>query len=160
MLEIYHTESEGVHEKLRAILERRLGKNYEIKRTENGKPYISGNPLYFSLSHSADGAMIAVCDKPVGIDFESTKLKRNYAHILARFTERERRFMQSDCDFLKNWVSKEAFVKMTGGTLARDLKRLEFYGGCLFFDGQKVNGLKIGNVPDGIYAVCTEGEII
>ena len=36
-----------------------------LARTENGKPYIDGNPLYFSLSHSGKHGVIAVCDKPV-----------------------------------------------------------------------------------------------
>lgn len=160
MLELYLTESRCVHDKLNLLLERRLGKNFEIKRTENGKPYVEGNELYFSLSHSAGGAIIALCDKPVGIDFESFEKNRSFAHLLTRFTDRERQFTQGRYDlFLMNWVSKEAYIKLIGGTLARDLKRLEYYGSALYCDGQKVNGHTVTQIPAGVYSVCTEGQL-
>ena len=44
-----------------------------ILREEKGKPYIEGNPLYISISHSGDFAAIAIESKPVGIDVEVIK---------------------------------------------------------------------------------------
>lgn len=155
MLDIYLTENVSVHEKLKSVIERRLGSAVEIKRTESGKPFIEGNPLYFSLSHSAGSAMLALCDRPVGIDLEAVGRRHGFLHILSRFTERERGQINRREDFLSNWVSKEAYIKMTGGTLARDLKKLEYYGGALYCDGIRVNGSALGTAPGIIYSVCT-----
>lgn len=162
MLEIYWTKRENVHRKVEILLERKLGKNLEIKRTENGKPYIVGNPLYFSVSHSSGRAMIALCDKPVGVDLEiydkDGRLK-NFKHVLSRFSEREQKWIDgSFVFFFLSWVSKEAYVKMIGGTLAHDLQRLEFYDYNLYCDGKKIDGQAVmAHFTAGTYALCAEG---
>lgn len=160
MLELYWTKNTDVHGKVEILLERRLGKNFNIKRNENGKPYVDGNPLYFSISHSACDAVIALCDKPVGIDLESREKNRNYTHVLSSFTEREKSWI--DCEpalFLSNWTAKEAYIKMLGGTLAHYLKRLEYVDGSLRLDGKDVEcGYGVfTHFSAGIYAVCAEG---
>ena len=90
MIEVYYTKNEFVHRKAEILIERKLGKGFEIKRNENGKPYVSGNPVYFSISHSAGRAMIALSDKPVGIDLEFYR-PRKFEHILKRLSARERK---------------------------------------------------------------------
>ena len=60
----------------------------EIKRTENGKPYFEGDPVFFSVSHTGETALIAVCDRAVGVDAEIIK-QRDFNAILKRFTARE-----------------------------------------------------------------------
>lgn len=162
MLELYWTVNSDLHRKVEILLSRKL-KSFEIKRTPNGKPYIEDNPLYFSISHSHNHAVIAICDKPVGIDLEfydkDGRLKK-YTSILKRFTEREKQEI-GDCfaKFFINWIIKEAYIKMTGGTLAADLKKLEYTGRKLYFDGREVTCgyVPVANFSAGIFAVCAEG---
>ena len=163
MLELYWTKNKDLHRKVEILIERKLGKHFTINRTENGKPYIEGNPFYFSISHSLDHAVIALCDKPIGVDLEyydkEGRLK-NYNHVINRFTEREKNWInEAFVYFFINWVSKEAYIKMLGGTLAHDLKRLEYYDHRLYCDGAEVNcgHTVMADFGAGIYAVCAEG---
>lgn len=163
MLEIYRTKNKAVHRKTEILLERKSGKSLEIKRTKNGKPYIEGAPLFFSISHSQGLALIAICDKPVGIDLEpyarGGRLK-NHEHVLNRFTEREKIWIgDSLAFFFLSWVCKEAFIKMKGGSLAHDLKRLEYADYKLYVDGREADcGYAARtDLRVGAYAVCAEG---
>ena len=162
MLELYWTANCDLHRKVEILLSRKLSP-FTIRRTPNGKPYIEGNPLYFSVSHSYNHAVIALCDKPVGIDLEyydkNGRLKK-YSSVLKRFTEREKQEIgDSFAAFFINWVIKEAYIKMTGGTLAKDLKKLEYVSRKLYYDGKEVTCgfVTVAEIPAGIYAVCAEG---
>ena len=159
MLEIFWTENKSVYEKLEILLARRLQGNFEIARTANGKPYIEGNPLFFSLSHGGDSAVIAISDKPVGVDIEEIK-ERKIASVLSNFTERERQEIKDSLTaFYTNWTVKEAYIKLNGGTLAHDLKRLEYFGNTLYCDGEEVDcGYDIRlHGKKFLCAVCAEG---
>lgn len=49
-------------------------KDIEIKTNVYGKPYIAGyEQWYFSITHTAGMIVIAVSDKPVGIDAEKIR---------------------------------------------------------------------------------------
>lgn len=158
MIELYWTKNKDVHAKLKVLLARKLGYKPEILRTQSGKPYIEGTPLHFSLTHSRDHAIIALCDKPIGVDLEYYDVERNFSHILARFSQKERDEI-GDCKpyFYINWMIKEAYIKMTGGTLARDLKRLEYYGRKLYLDGKEsdCSVVALANFSAGLYSVCS-----
>ena len=52
MTEYFFTDGD-VYAGLYKILDERLD-CYRILKTENGKPYLEGDPLFFSISHSAD----------------------------------------------------------------------------------------------------------
>lgn len=88
MNKLYFTKAEGIYDRLDGILKEFLGFSPQILRTENGKPYIEGNPLYFSLSHSGKHGVIAVCDKPVGVDLELFKNK-SHSLMISGFPEEE-----------------------------------------------------------------------
>ena len=153
MIALYVTENERVYEKLKSL----LPENSEIKRTENGKPYTDG--VYFSITHTGDTALIAVSDCPVGIDAEIVQ-KHKFSGVLKRFTPREQSEIGDTAEFLRHWVVKEAYIKLIGGTLAHDLKRLEYFGGELFYNGLKTNCNILCASSDGlIYCVCAQGEI-
>lgn len=154
MLKLYQTENVRVYEKLKKF----LPENTEIKRTENGKPYADG--ICFSITHSGDTALFAISEKPVGIDAEKIR-KRNFSSLLNRFTTREQREINGDAaEFLRHWVVREAYIKMLGGTLAHDLKRLEYFGGELFCDGKKPDcNILLASSENFIYAVCAQCEI-
>ena len=67
----------------------------------NGKPYIEGNPFYFSLSHSGNYAVCAISDSPIGVDIE--KEKELSERIKGRFAKN-----------IVEWTEKEAKGKLTG----------------------------------------------
>ena len=154
MIKIYRTKNEGVYEKLKSL----LPENLEIKRTENGKPYAEG--VHFSVTHTGDTALFAISDRPVGIDAEIVK-DRPFSSVLKRFTAREQSEIGGNSlEFLKHWVVKEAYIKMLGGTLAHDLKRLEYFGGELFCDGVKTDCNILCSSSDNlVYCICTQCEI-
>jgi 4'-phosphopantetheinyl transferase len=94
-----------------------------------GKPDLSpefGSPLKFSLSHSADLAVIAVATgSSVGVDVEYIRAGSDYAAIARRF------FSAAEIDYLTAlpshlfvgaffscWTKKEAWVKARGEGLA------------------------------------------
>ncbi|MCD8293958.1 MAG: 4'-phosphopantetheinyl transferase superfamily protein [Clostridia bacterium] len=136
------------HEEIRKALAKRLGYVPEIERTENGKPYIPGNPLYFSVSHSRNRTVLAVSDAPVGIDMEIFPSGKSYSHILRHMTDREKAEIQSERDFYTHWTVKEAYIKMVGSTLADMYKDLEYVGGTLLYKGESVGGQRYQQTTD------------
>lgn len=134
MNRLYITKAENVHQRLNKILSGHFGFAPAILRNENGKPYIESNPLYFSISHSGGYGVIAISEKPVGVDLEIFKGKGRLSFI-SRFCGQEQLEIESEKDFLLHWTVREAFVKMRGSALAKDLKNTAYYGGNLYFEG-------------------------
>lgn len=158
MIEIYFCQND-IHERLNDILTQKLAQPFNILETENGKPYIEGNPLHFSLSHSGDIGIIAISDKPVGVDAEIFK-DRLRKSIIERFSVREQSEIANEQDFLKHWTAREAYVKLYGLTIAEMWKRVEFFGEKLYLDGQVLSvRIRHYNLPCGVAAVCTEEEL-
>lgn len=155
MIEIYACIND-VHEKLNGILAKKLDGPFKILKTGNGKPFIEGNPVHFSLSHSGEKGIIAVSDKPVGIDLEIFR-DRIRNNIIKRFSEREQAEILDERDFLAHWTAREAYVKLYGHTLAKTWRRIEFFGGKIYFDGQPQN-IKLCHYyfPFGVTAICSE----
>lgn len=156
MLEIYFTENEDVYGKLNSYLSGLTSSPLKILRTENGKPYLEGNPLFFSISHSRDRAVIVISDNQVGVDMEVIS-DRNYKAVLSRFSAEERAEIADTADFLKHWTVREAYIKMLGSTLAEKLKGLKFTGGVLYDGGVRVDCEILQGEDNGcIYSICTE----
>lgn len=155
MIRIHFTDSEHLHSLAERLLSEELGKPIAILKTPEGKPYIEGNPLYISLSHSGKKGVVAIYESPVGVDLEYLK-PREYPSVLSRFTTREREEITSKDVFIKHWTAREAFIKMHGYTLASALKFLEYFGGNIYFKGEKhpceITHYKIGK--SGILAIC------
>ena len=155
MIRLHFTHKEDLHPLLDRLLQEELGHAATILRTPEGKPYIEGNEIYFSLSHSGNRGVVAMDEAPVGVDLEYLG-ERNFPAVLSRFTERERQEILTLDDFIENWTAKEAFIKMHGYTLASSLKLLEYYGGQIYFKGEKspceVTHYKLGKT--GILAIC------
>ena len=155
MIELYLCKDD-VHERLNGILNKKLAQPFEILKTENGKPYIEGNPLYFSLSHSCDRGLVAISDKPVGVDIEIFKDKLRKS-VIERFSAREQAEIENERDFLIHWTAREAYVKLYGLTIAKMWKRVEFFGGNIYIDGQiKQVKLRHCYFTFGVAATCTE----
>lgn len=154
MNKLYFAKAESVHDRLTRILSELLGFEPEILRTENGKPYIENNPLYFSISHSGKYAVIAVCDKPVGADLELFKDKRHDL-LTSHFPLEEQAEITDERQFLLHWTAREAFIKMKGGTLAKDMKNVAYTGGKIYFGGA-AQGCEIQQhfTEYGVISVC------
>lgn len=124
-----------------------------------GRPVIyqpCGDIADLNISHSADLAAIALADCRVGVDMEVI-LGREHASVLSRLSERERAEISCESDFFVNWTAKEAFIKMHGFTLATHYKRLEFYGGNIYLDGERqVCFLRHIKRQNAIICVCLE----
>ena len=154
MLEIYFTENSDIYGKLKSHLSRLLPSSFEILRTENGKPYLEGSPLFFSISHSDDKALIVFCDKPVGADLEVIQ-KRKYSSILSRFSAEEKKEISDTEDFLSHWTVREAYIKMLGSTINYNLDKLSYINGVLYDGNDKAECEIINGVNDGcIYCIC------
>ena len=127
MTELFFTSESNAHRKLSEILEERTGHAPEILKTGVGKPFLDGNPLCFSISHSDGRAVIAVSSRPVGVDIELCRGKRH------------------------------PVIKKRGLTLAGTLRKLAFVKGEIYLDGvRQSEEIEIYNIDRGVLAVCTE----
>ena len=156
MIKLYFCRTDDIEKTLKNALHPHICGKYAISRGVYGKPYIEGNPVFFSISHSEDDGVVLVSDKQCGVDLEVYKEHKIDA-LYNRLTEREKAEIRKDYKlFLKNWVVKEAYIKYLGGTVAW-IKRLEYAGGVLYFDGKKADcEIKVDVYSDrAVYAVCT-----
>ncbi|MCR5309114.1 MAG: 4'-phosphopantetheinyl transferase superfamily protein [Bacilli bacterium] len=102
----------------------------KIEVEENGKPYIPGNPIYFSISHSGTKAIVIFSNDEVGCDIQIMKgdtisLAEKY------FTEEEQNEINNSDDpvksFYKLWTLKECYMKTSGKGLSLGLKNIDVY---------------------------------
>lgn len=123
----------------------------KVQRSEFGKPFISGQPFCWNLSHDDDLACVAFAPVPVGVDVEAIRiadevrmaaLGRAAPEVLCQWvregsTEAERAFR-----FTLAWTATEAALKAEGrgfakarGATVNDLARWHYrarvMGGCL-----------------------------
>lgn len=114
---------------VRTVLSEELNRPAEeivIEVSPSGKPYLSGNPVYFSVSHS--GTMVAcVCsDSPVGIDVEQIRPVLTSAQERICTTEEWEYLRNADDEAERNlrffylWTRKEAVFKADGILPRRD----------------------------------------
>jgi len=94
----------------RAFRRRILGADAEILADENGRPFINGNPVFFSMSHTGDLLVIAVDNHPVGIDAEFMK-ERDFARLSAWFFGEP---VHGRDEFYRRWTRFEAGLKLAG----------------------------------------------
>ena len=155
MIRIHFTSKEDLHGLTHRLLSEELGRPVDIARTPEGKPYVEGNEIYFSLSHSGQKGVVAINDTPVGVDLEYFG-ERDYPAVLSRYTEREKQEILTVEDFIRHWTAKEAFIKMHGYTLACAFKHTEYFGGRIFFKGEEqpceITHYKLGKT--GILTTC------
>ena len=98
----------------------------EILREENGKPYFKNSDISFSLSHSGDISVAAICDEKdniVGVDVEKIIDRGNIDELAERFFSNAEKldFLEhgkTPKAFFEIWTKKEAYAKMTGDGLS------------------------------------------
>lgn len=123
----------------------------EVARTEEGKPYFPSLPaLCFNLSHTGPYILCAVSSKPVGVDIEQLRPRRD---SLPRYAFTQEEYAQYEAlggdwpAFYTLWTRKEAWCKYTGEGLRRS-----------WGTAPPVSGLCFGtyNGTDWRAAVCGE----
>lgn len=122
-----------------------------IKKAEFGKPYIENANFDFSVSHTDNAGVIAVCgqgteiegyiciDKDVskiGVDIECAdrEISNNSLNLIMNkyYTEQEREYVNCGTNdyklrFLEVWTKKESIVKATGEGV-RAIGKTDVYG--------------------------------
>ena len=115
----------------RAILELSGGLETPIfAKGIHKKPYCVNYPYHFNISHSKNYTVVAVSDKPIGVDVEVVRpfSAKAAAKIL---TEEEKSFVMLDNieynkneRFFKLWCAKEAYLKLIGTGISGGIKSL------------------------------------
>ena len=101
-----------------------------IEIAPSGKPYLVGEDLHFSLSHSGDLVAVAVCrDRPVGIDIEGLRTLRRPERLARRiFSSGEYDRWAAEFDpsrtqsLMQQWTRMEALLKATGEGLRAGMR--------------------------------------
>jgi len=94
-----------------------------LQKTANGKPYLEGMPLHFSISHTRMLWGCLISSQEVGLDIQE-KRNVNFSKLANRFfLEEEIKFVNDNGmdGFFDVWTRKEACIKYDGTGL-RDLK--------------------------------------
>lgn len=158
MNELFITENKDLYGKTEILLKQRTAMSLKILRNPNGKPYLAGNPLYFSLSRSGNAAVIAISENLCGVDLELIRGKQHDA-VLKRFSDEERGEIENERDFLKHWTVRESYIKMHGLSLAAKLKDLKYVGGILYDRGQKADcRIYSYDGADYVISLCVQSE--
>jgi 4'-phosphopantetheinyl transferase len=106
------------------------------EKDHEGRPYLAGAPLDFSVSHTAGWVLFAVVAAGrIGVDIELVSADRA-SDALARQVlgpaEQERFLLvardERPAAFIRAWCRKEAAVKLTGHGIAAPLRTLDVTG--------------------------------
>ena len=99
-----------------------------IAAEPEGKPYLLGTDLHFSLSHSGSFAACALSDHPVGLDLERRGRRRD-ALLRRSFSPAEQNLVRAvedpDLLFTRLWTGKESYVKATGQGILSPLREIQ-----------------------------------
>ena len=97
-----------------------------ILNDERGAPYVDGENIHVSISHSGDYAVCAISDTPVGIDIE--KVRPICARVaIGTFSAGEMEYLDTDGNefsdgalvrFYEIWTAKEAYSKLDGSGIS------------------------------------------
>ncbi len=75
---------------LRLALGDETYKKAEFATGEHGKPYITGHPIHYNISHSGQYVVLVVADSEVGVDVQEKKGKRLSSMAKRFFSEEEK----------------------------------------------------------------------
>ena len=103
---------------------------------DKGKPYLTDNRAYFSLSHSDKWVALAVSDAEIGFDLQAISPIR--PAVLRRcFTPEEQAWVEDDAvRFTQLWAQKEAYGKYTGHGLTIPFSSIFHDDSILHCEGQ------------------------
>jgi len=141
-----------------ACIELKLN-NDDLRFSNNafGKPFLKGFPKFqYNVSHTKNALVIAVSEKPIGVDIE--KFKDSDMKIARRFFHNnEIEYILSsknqDEAFYEIWTKKEAYIKWVGKGLSMLLKSFDVTSYEL---AEMIRGFR---VEEYTLAVCCEDII-
>ena len=105
----------------------------QLVRSEHGKPDIAPGyrcavKSHFNLAHSGSYVILAISDKPVGVDIErKDRMNRKVADRILRADQLAELECYKDdpkrqqCEFTKYWTQYEAIMKLAGTGFAGEL---------------------------------------
>ena len=141
----------------------------EIKRGIHKKPYVLNLPAHFNVSHSGDYVVVAISDRPIGIDIEEIK---DFSAILAKklFNEDEVKYISGNSStrkkslmqkcFFELWTAKEAYLKYLGTGVSGGINSLSFRfnGNTLIPNHNDITLIHDYSIPGVIMAIVTDKE--
>lgn len=102
-----------------------FGEGFKLLKTAKGAPYIQGSDKKISIAHKDKYVVIAISDKPVGVDIERVLEKASHNSIAKRyFAPIECGHIKREKDFFELWTRKEALGKLLGVGLNADILAL------------------------------------
>ncbi len=158
MTDVYYTLDEYTCEELLSSI---LKNYYDVKEiiishNRNGKPKLENCPIEFSIARSDKMTIIAVSQKPVGVDCEKV-VKKDYSSELKLFPKSERELIKTEEDFYHSWTAKESFIKFKGTKTSKMIRQLEYIDGRIRYKKQRQKVLIVKNVVDDyIMSICVE----
>lgn len=99
------------YENYRNLTDATLPEKCSVIREEGKKPRLDTERVEFNLSHSYGVCVVAMSDKPVGIDIEKI---RDIDYNKFDFIKAD-----SPEDFFEKWTERESYLKFTGEGLSR-----------------------------------------
>ncbi len=104
-----------------------------IIKDKHGKPYLEGNPLYFSVSHTGIYFIVAICKgAPIGVDIEEIRPINDIESIKkAVLSAKEQKSCESLKDFYRYWTLKEAYLKALGIGIQDNMHSVTQYSNCI-----------------------------
>lgn len=124
----------------------------KIDYLANKKPYLPSHPsLFFNVSHSENYALIAIANRPIGIDIEYINENFNFTPLLHDiFNDTEVSFIKKSQDkrhaFYSLWTRKEAFVKALGKGIDDDFLKTPSLDGLHYLNTSDVEANKNWNI--------------
>lgn len=117
---------------------------FELEFTLNNKPFLQNSVIHFNLAHSGNWVVLAVSNKPIGIDIEAIKQIPDQEEIMKTcFNNSEIETIVNSSDslnsFYKFWTRKEAILKTTGQGIATNLLDINVLDGEHFIDLEQWN---------------------
>lgn len=112
---------------------------FELSVTEINKPYLPKTEVQFNLAHIGEMVVLAVSNKPIGIDIEHIKPVKDMEDVMqVCFNEQEINSINSSPNpqfrFYEFWTRKEAILKATGEGIATNLLALNVLEGTQTFN--------------------------
>jgi len=108
-------------------LELEPGEKLFIGTREKGKPYFLNKDLYFNISHSGDYVLLCLSGQEVGADIQ--KKVYNNLKLFERISSSEEKKLFSETELALLFSLKEAYTKLTGLGLSKEMKEITFSEG-------------------------------
>lgn len=115
--------------------------DFTILKDTKGKPYFKNVPLSFNLSHSNKYWVLAISDKPIGIDIQNKVNNKAIAIANRFFHPQEAKLITEHQElFFEVWSAKESYVKYHGWGIDDHFK--DFF---------VVDGIHVKKMIDDVY---------